>query len=109
MSSEELKKRLEKVKTKTKSPTEALHEMPIPEGNDVSNDLATKRNKRLSDLMDDTPKVEETHSRRTFLVENDLLKELDEIAEKQKRGFITSFINYAIESALNDYKQLKEK
>lgn len=99
-----MKARLNKVKQTTKSPTEALNESSeTMEPDPVPN----KRNKRLSELIDDKPKVEESHSRRTFLVENELLEELDAIAENKKRGFITSFINYAIENALNDYKNIK--
>lgn len=59
-----------------------------------------ERRKRLESKMT----VEETHTRSTFFVENELLKRLNKVAKKQKRGFKTSFINDAIDELLKDYE-----
>ncbi|MGH0741957.1 hypothetical protein [Bacillus paranthracis] len=44
-------------------------------------------------------KVEDSHTRRTFLVRKDLLAKLDELSEG-KHGFKTLVINKALEEAL---------
>ncbi|WCK57719.1 hypothetical protein PP175_27165 (plasmid) [Aneurinibacillus sp. Ricciae_BoGa-3] len=49
-------------------------------------------------------RVEDTHTRRTFLVRNDLLERLDAISEK-KHGFKIEFINLAIEAALQELEK----
>lgn len=48
-------------------------------------------------------RVEDTHSRKTFLVRNDLLNELEYISQGI-HGFKIEFINTAIENALKDYR-----
>lgn len=45
--------------------------------------------------------VEETHTRTTFLLRNDLKARLDNLAEQNKRGYKTEFINKAIEMLLD--------
>lgn len=63
--------------------------------------------KTLSDLVKGKTKLEDTHTRRTFLVRNDLLKRLDEIAEKtNNRSFKTDFINYVIKRGLDELDEL---
>ncbi|MCR8987695.1 hypothetical protein NW801_22145 [Brevibacillus laterosporus] len=48
------------------------------------------------------PTIEETHTRRSYLIRNDLEEKLQRHAKKKKRGFMTLFINYAIEQALKE-------
>lgn len=48
------------------------------------------------------PTIEQTHTRATWLIRNDLLKRLDKIAKNQHRGFKTHIINYAIERILDE-------
>lgn len=47
-------------------------------------------------------RIEDTHTRRTFLIRNDLLEQLDAVS-KGAHGFKIEFINIAIESALEEY------
>lgn len=50
-------------------------------------------------------RIEDTHTRCTYLVRNDLEKRVNAYAEGNF-GFKTSFINYAIEAALEDYDKI---
>lgn len=55
-------------------------------------------------------KVEDTHIRRTFLVEKDLSKELDKVANKfNRKGFKTDFINLAIIKGLDEIENTGEE
>lgn len=80
---------------------------PHSSENKIVVETAEPRNKRLSDLMQKRVKVEDTHTRSTFLVRNELLKELNAIAKKNGHGFKTEFINLAIEMALEELKRTK--
>ena len=54
-------------------------------------------------------KMEDTHTRRTFLVKNELLQELDDFADQIKNtGFKTEFINYVIGKGLSELKNIDE-
>ena len=53
-------------------------------------------------------KVEDTHKRSTFNVKRDLIKRLDKLS-KGKHGFKTHFINYAIESSLDELEKDMKK
>lgn len=48
------------------------------------------------------PTIEETHTRGTWLIRNDLLKRLDKLSKHQQRGFKTHLVNYALEQVLNE-------
>lgn len=48
-------------------------------------------------------KMEETHTRATFLVDDDTLKQFNNICEVEGRGFKTKAINLAIKSFIKDY------
>jgi metal-responsive CopG/Arc/MetJ family transcriptional regulator len=49
------------------------------------------------------PTLDQTHTRRTFHVENKLLQKLDELADKSHAsGFRKEFVNHAIRKALRD-------
>lgn len=51
-------------------------------------------------------RIEDTHTRRTFLIRNDLLKRFDNISKKVgSKGFKTNFINFVISDALNELEQ----
>jgi hypothetical protein len=52
--------------------------------------------------------IEDTHTRRTFLIRNDILKELDRIC-RGKRGYATQVVNLALEKALVEIKESKKK
>lgn len=55
-------------------------------------------------LFYSSEKVEDTHKRSTFNVRRDLLKRLHKLS-KGKHGFKTQFINYAIESTLDEIEK----
>lgn len=48
------------------------------------------------------PTIEETHTRATWLIRNDLLSRLNKLARHQQRGFKTYVVNYALESILDE-------
>lgn len=48
------------------------------------------------------PTVEETHTRQTYLIRNDLIKRLEKIAKKQDRGFKTALVNEGIKRLLDE-------
>lgn len=67
---------------------------------DAKNDFLRKMEAKKKKL-----RVEDTHTRSTFLFRNDLQERLDKLAKKSKvRGFKTEFINDAIEKMLNEYE-----
>ncbi|WP_047981736.1 hypothetical protein [Ornithinibacillus contaminans] len=70
----------------------------------VPNEENEKSEKKHQILSFKKQKIEDTHTRSTFLVRNELLARFDKLA-KGKHGFKTEFINYAIESALNEIEE----
>lgn len=48
------------------------------------------------------PTIEETHTRGTWLIRNDLLTRLNKLARHQQRGFKTYVVNYALETILDE-------
>lgn len=53
--------------------------------------------------------VEDTHTRKTFIVRNELLRELEKLSRKQGRGFQTWFVNMAFERLLDELQKSKNK
>lgn len=49
--------------------------------------------------------IEDTHTRETFLLRNDLKLRLEELSKKHKRGFKTELINYSLEKVLEELTQ----
>lgn len=64
--------------------------------NDLGKELAILKNSRKQ-------KIEETHTRATFLIDDEILKKFNNICESEGRGFKTKAINLAIKSFINDY------
>lgn len=62
----------------------------------------------LSNLFVSKPTMEDTHTRRTFLIKNDLLKQLDKTSDKPKNFTKTKFINYILEKGLEELKRGKQ-
>src|SRR5699024_11895767 len=54
-------------------------------------------------------KVEETHTRKTYLVRNELVDRLEQKKKDIGHGFLTRFINYAIENALDEIDKFKDR
>ena len=74
----------------------------LSNNNNEQKDLTVNSN-TFSEYFDSKVKkqtIEDTHTRRTFLIDNNLLERLDKLSKKQKRGFGTYLVNYAIEKAL---------
>jgi len=58
---------------------------------------------QLSKIVKKKEKMEDSHTRRTFLVKNELLNKLDKKSEQiNNTGFKTEFINYVIEKGLEE-------
>lgn len=51
--------------------------------------------------------IEETHTRQTYLIRNDLIKRMERLAEKKERGFKTALVNHAIEKVLEELEGTK--
>jgi len=47
------------------------------------------------------PRVEDTHTRDTYLIRNDLLERFNKLAKHEKKGFKMRLINYVLEKELN--------
>ena len=100
---------------------EAPESTPVkPETNTSSNELeATTASASTPDSIDSLLELmraqkerktfEELHTRTSFFVRNELRKELDRVARREPHGFKTKFINYAIEKALQEYAEVKNK
>src|SRR5699024_1291399 len=85
---------LNNFKKKKINPTAAIVD-PVEEQRESSD--------QLSKIVKKKEKMEDTHTRRTFLVKNELLNKLDEKSEQiNNTGFKTEFINYVIEKGLKE-------
>ncbi|MBY0217941.1 hypothetical protein [Paenibacillus illinoisensis] len=70
-------------------------------GNGISSIISS-----LSNTVD--LKVEETHTRKTYLIENELLAELDKLCVGKKKGYKTKMINSGLRIVLELVNQNKE-
>lgn len=52
--------------------------------------------------------IEDTHTRQTYLIRNDLIARLERLAKGQRRGFKTEFVNDALELLLAKAESAKE-
>lgn len=59
-------------------------------------------------LMKVSPKVEDTHTRHTFLVKNEYLERIKQLAEG-KHGYIKQFINYSIELVFREIDEQESR
>lgn len=73
-------------------------------------DLEEGKKKRLAKLRSKAKKVkvEDTHTRKTYLVRNDLLERIEKVSNGT-HGFKIEFINFAIELALAEYEIIDEE
>lgn len=102
-----MQEKLDQFNNRKKSPTESLIE-PIPEEEEIKMDkddgktnAIPETDDKFQHLTKKKKKVEDTHTRKTFLVRNDLVKRLNRVAKKSDHGFLTEFINTAIEYGLD--------
>lgn len=84
--------RLNKVEKKALSPVEAMNA-----------EIEPVQEKPTLDFMEKKPKLEDTHTRVTFMLDNEMLKELNKYA-KNNHGFKTQFFNYVVRKGLDDIK-----
>lgn len=70
---------------------------------DSSNQFDNKNANVLSKLLTGNKRIKETHTRKTYMIRNDLIKRLDDYADMAEIvGFKTKFINTVIEQGLNE-------
>jgi|SRR5699024_10928661 len=113
---EKMKAKLEESKGRKKStPTEALLE-PFNDGESDNEkeekkgiepkkkDESTLPSKSVDDKFESLTvkkkKMEDTHKRKTFLVDKKLIERLNKLAKNKHHGFQTEFINVVIEYGL---------
>jgi|SRR5699024_3046766 len=102
-SNKDMEKMLNNFKQKEVNPTAAIVE-PLEKSNNSENS-----SKELSDIVKRKKRIEDSHTRRTFLVKNELLERLDNLANKvNNTGFKTEFINYIMEKGLSDLEKIEE-
>jgi hypothetical protein len=65
----------------------------LEKSNDVFDKFYEKKNKE---------KVEDTHTRTTFLMRNDLINKVNALSIEKGKGFKTHFFNQAIENLLKE-------
>ncbi|HLQ83085.1 MAG TPA: hypothetical protein VK121_04500 [Pseudogracilibacillus sp.] len=105
-SMQDFEDKLSDFNNKKLTPTSALMNPVHNEGEDE--DYQEGKNE-LSKMIETKKKMEDTHTRRTFLIENELLERLDKKAKSiENKGFKTSFINYILEKGLDELDQLKD-
>ena len=77
----------------------------------IINDFESKKDPLEEILVETSQQVtmEDTHKRQTFLIRKDLVNRLNELKLKRKRGFITRFVNYAIESSLDRIDEFNDE
>lgn len=75
--------------------TEQVHVMKTTDGERIDSDLEDLKNFGKK-------KVEDTHTRQTWLIENNLLKEFEKHCKGKGKGYKTRFVNAAIRKLLAD-------
>jgi len=100
----DMQKMLNNFNQKNLNATEALIK-PIEKEEGDSN-----LERELSDIIKKKDKMEDTHTRRTFLVKNELLDRLDRTSKKiNNTGFKTKFINFILEKGLDELEEIDRK
>jgi len=103
-SMQDFEDKLNEFNNKKSTPTSAIMNPVI--SNEESDSFPGESNE-LTKMIKSKKRMEETHTRRTFLIRNDLLKRLDKKAKNIKnKGFKTEFINYILEKGLDELDEL---
>ncbi|AYC54163.1 hypothetical protein CHCC15075_1702 [Bacillus licheniformis] len=92
----------------TPQKSEDIEEVSVTEETDEANKNYAEQFFETFESKQKKPTIEDTHTRTTFLVENDLRKRLDKLA-KGKRGFKTSFVNTALRILLDEAEGKQKK
>ncbi|PEE73595.1 hypothetical protein COM81_27795 [Priestia megaterium] len=66
---------------------------------EVATSIMSKFEERIN-----RPTKEQTHIRRSFLINRELDRQINELARKQPRGWKTHFINEALEILVKSYR-----
>lgn len=87
------------------SNTETVTEREIQNSDDKTVKSATEQLLNKYDAKIKKPRIEDTHTRTTFLFRNDLRDRLDKLSEDKSRGFKTIVMNEAIEAILDELER----
>jgi len=93
-------------KNEDASPEEIHHQSDTDKKTENENerlDVLIGQLKNMSNLN-----VEDTHTRGTYLIENDLLKELNKLAKGKRKGFKTKVINTGLKIVLQSFRDDNE-
>jgi hypothetical protein len=76
---------------------------------DNNNNFIKQNDSEIMKLLNPhKPRVEDTHTRDTYLIRNDLLERLNKVAAKQSKGFKMRLINYLLEEGLKSLESGEE-
>lgn len=106
MKKEEVKDEIKSEEVKNETETEKKEEVYTE---DIAPETTAAKQSTFIDLFKEKEKkktIEDTHTRSTFLVNNDLLARMDKLAKKRKRGFKTDLVNHAIKQLLDDIEDI---
>lgn len=75
-----------------------------PETVQINEHVTEHENENTESLLRafDKQRVEDTHTRATYLIKNETLKKLEKISRGKGKGFKTQLVNYALERMLDD-------
>jgi len=57
----------------------------------------------------DKPRVEDTHTRRTYLIENEIVERLDAESKRRPRGWPTKLVNGLLRAYFNEQDRVKRR
>jgi hypothetical protein len=82
-----------------------------PQGKNENNQNHTPTSTSLFDglLEDEKQTMEDTHKRKTFLIENTLFKDINNLFKRKSHGFQTKFINQVLRKAYDEYIELEKQ
>lgn len=101
MSKKSLNNMFDKFETPKEAPIEVTQESPVaPETPAEYSQLVKETLSKSYDAKYNKPTVNDTHTRTTFLLRNDLAQRVNQLSEG-KRGYKTEFLNTAIAQLLD--------
>lgn len=96
---------------KNKEETKLQNEDKKNDRNNKKNPSKTQtksKDLKINELFFKEPTIEETHTRRTFLIRNDLIERLDDTSNKPENFTKTKFINYILEKGLDELEGVQD-
>lgn len=81
------------------------------EDEDEEDEVAHTRSSSLGVLLDFKNKktIDQTHTRQTYLVRNELIKRMNKLSKSQGKGFKTKVVNHALEMVLDELEALQKE